>query len=119
MKQDIQSLKPELEQQVSAALSRMSMSNRGTFPPFRIPAAARSLVAALLDQMDDRGTQAAQPLGQGLGRQGLGLLALLEAHTAVIRAVAGAFGGAAQPVGFVSRYFNQLIDSFVTAEQAE
>jgi len=119
MDQDLQALKPELVRQITAALTRKSMSNRGTFPPFRIPAAAKSLVAGLLDHPDDQIAEAARSLGQALGQQGVGLLALLEAQAAAIQAVAGAFGGAAQPIGFVSQYFNQLIDSFVAAEQAE
>ncbi|HET9223189.1 MAG TPA: hypothetical protein VFO07_11835, partial [Roseiflexaceae bacterium] len=119
MSQDFQAFKPELEQQVTAALTRRSMSNRGTFPPFRIPMAAKSLVAGLIDHTDEQSAESAEALGQSLGQQGLGLAALLEAQAAVIEAIANRFSGAAEPIGFVTRYFNQLIVSFVAMEQAE
>ena len=119
MNQDLQALKPELEQQVTAALTRRSMSNRGIFPPFRIPIAAKSLVSGLIDHTDEQIAEAAGLLGQVFGQQGLGLPALLEAHAAVIETVADRFGGAAEPIGFVGRYFSQLIVSFVVTEQAE
>jgi rsbT co-antagonist protein RsbR len=119
MNEDLQALKPELEQQLTAALTRKSMSNRGTFPPFRIPAAAKSLVAGLLDNAADPSPAAARSLGSAFGQQGLGLLALLDAQAAATATVAGRFGGAAQPISIVSHYFTALIDSFVITEQAE
>jgi rsbT co-antagonist protein RsbR len=119
MNEDLQALKAELEHHVTTALTRKSMSNRGTFPPFRIPAAAKSLVDGLLGNAADPNAAAARALGSTFGQQGLGLLALLEAQAAAIEIVAGRFGGAAQPIGIVSQYFSELIDSFVLAEQAE
>jgi rsbT co-antagonist protein RsbR len=119
MNEDLRALQAELEQQITAALTRKSMSNRGTFPPFRIPGAAKSLVAGLLDTAADPNAVAARSLGQVFGQQGLGLLALLEAQATAIEIVAGRFGGAAQPIGIISHYFAELIDSFVMAEQTE
>jgi rsbT co-antagonist protein RsbR len=119
MSEDLQALRSELEQQITAALTRKSKSNRGTFPPFQIPAAARSLVAGLLGSATEQDAVAARALGSEFGQQGLGLLALLDAQAATIETVAGRFGGAAQPIGIVSHYFTELIDSFVVAEQAE
>src|SRR5215213_10874750 len=119
MNEDLQAIKPELEQQITAALTRKSMSNRGTFPPFRIPGAAKSLVAGLLDHVSDQSAVAARSLGQTFGQQGLGLAALLAAQVAAIEIVAERFGSAAQPIGIVSTFFAELIDSFVQTEQAE
>jgi rsbT co-antagonist protein RsbR len=119
MNEDLRALQAELEQQITAALTRKSMSNRGTFPPFRISGAAKSLVAGLLDTAADPSAVAARSLGQVFGQQGLGLLALLEAQAAAIEIVAGRFDGAAQPIGIISHYFAELIDSFVMAEQTE
>lgn len=119
MNQDLQVLQPELEQQITAALRRTSKSNRGTFPPFRLPAAATSLVAGLLGHRAEQGADAARSLGQAFGQQGLGIAALFEAQAVAIETVAGQFGGAAQPLRVVSHYFSQLIDSFVLTEQAE
>ena len=115
---ELQVLRPALEQQITAALTRKSMSNRGTFPPFRIPEAAKALVAGLLDRTDNTGAAAAQSLGAAFGQQGLGLPALLDAQATAVEIVAGQFGGAARPVGIVSQYFGELISSFVIAEQA-
>src|SRR4051812_20330822 len=110
MLEDLQALKSTLEQQLTAALTRKSMSNRGTFPPFRIAGAAKSLVAGLLDSAADQSVGTAQSLGSAFGQQGVGLAALLDAQAAAIEIVAGRFGGAAQPIGIVSRYFSALID---------
>jgi rsbT co-antagonist protein RsbR len=119
MNEDLQAIKPELEQQITAALTRKSMSNRGTFPPFRIPGAAKSLVAGLLDHVIDQSAVAARSLGQAFGRQGLGLAALLAAQAAAIEIVAERFGSAVQPIGIMSTFFAELIESFVQTEQAE
>jgi anti-anti-sigma factor len=119
MSEDLRALQPELEQQITAALTRKSKSNRGTFPPFRIPMAAKSLVAGLLGNAGDQSAVAARALGSEFGQQGLGLLALLDAQAAAIETVAGRFAGAAQPIGIVSHYFTELINSFVVTEQAE
>jgi anti-anti-sigma regulatory factor len=126
MNEELQALRPELEQQITAALTRKSMSNRGTFPPFRIPATAKSLVAGLLDNAAAQSTEAAESrrtagraLGAAFGQQGLGLLALLEAQTTTTEVVAGRFAGAAQPIGIVGQYFAELIDSFVVTEHAD
>ena len=108
MNEDLQALKPELEQQLTAALTRKSMSNRGTFPPFRIPGAAKSLVAGLLDNAADPSPAAARSLGSAFGQQGLGLLALLDAQAAAVEIVAGRFAGAAQPISSVSHYFSRI-----------
>jgi hypothetical protein len=91
MNEDLQALLPDLGQRLTAALTRKSMSNRETFPPFRIPAAARSLVAGLLGKDSAPSADAARSLGVTFGQQGLGLAVLLEAQ----------------------------IDSFVATEQAE
>ena len=119
MNEDLQALQPELEQQITAALTRKSMTNRGTFPPFRIPAAAKLLVAGMLGNAADQSAVAAPALGQAFGQQGLGLAALLDAQAVAIEIVAGRFAGAAQPIGIVSQYFAELIASFVLTEQAE
>jgi len=119
MNDDLQTLKSELEQQITAALNRKSLSNRGTFPPFRIPGAAKSLVAGLLDNQANPDTAAIRSLGSVFGQQGLGLAALLGAQEAAIAVVAGHSGGAPEPIGRVSQYFTELIDSFVRTEQAE
>src|SRR3954447_22997349 len=126
MNEELQALKPELEQQITAALIRKSMSNRGTFPPFRIPAAAKSLVAGLLDNATDKSAEAAESrrmagraLGAAFGQQGLGLRALLEAQTMATEIVAGRFAGATQPIGIVGQFFAELIDSFVVTEHAD
>jgi anti-anti-sigma regulatory factor len=119
MNEDLQPLRPDLEQQITAALTRKSMSNRGTFPPFRIPSAAKSLVAGLLGYAAASSAGAARSLGQAFGQQGLGLAALLDAQAVAIETVAGRFGGAAEPINIVSNYFIELIDSFVVTEQAE
>jgi anti-anti-sigma factor len=117
--EDLLALKPLLEQQITAALNHKSKSNRGTFPPFRIPAAAKSLVEGLVDNPPDQRAVAARSLGQVFGKQGLGLAALLAAQAAATEIVAGNFGGAAQPVGVVSRFFAELIESFVQTEHTE
>jgi len=119
MSEDLQALKPELEQQITLAFTRRSKSNRGTFPPFRIPAVAKSLVSGLLDSVAEQCATAAQSLGQAFGQQGIGLPSLLEAQTTTIAIVADRFGGAAQPISIVSNYFSELINSFVVTEQAE
>jgi rsbT co-antagonist protein RsbR len=119
MNDDLQALKPVLEQQLSAVLTSKSMSNRGTFPPFRIPGAAKSLVAGLLDTPADQITSVARSLGTTLGQQGMGLAGLLAAQAAAIEIVAGRFEGAAAPIGVVSGYFTELIQSFVLTDQAE
>jgi anti-anti-sigma factor len=119
MNHDLQVLRSELEQEITAALRRTSKSNRGTFPPFRLPAAATSLVSGLLDSAADHSADAARSLGQTFGQQGLGILALLEAQAVAIAAAGGRFGGAAQPLRVVSDYFSQLIASFVLTEQTE
>jgi len=115
----LHALKPALEQQVTAAFNHRSKSNRGTFPPFRIPGAAKSLVAGLIDYVAGQSAAAARSLGQTFGQQGLGLAALLAAQVAAVEIVAGNFGGAAQPIGQVSMFFAELIDSFVMTEHAE
>ena len=119
MNDDLLALKPALEQQLTAALTRKSMSNRGSFPPFRIPEAAKSLVAGLLDNTAAASVEAARSLGQTFGQQGLGLASLLDAQAAAIEIVASRFNGAAQPIGIVSTYFTAVIDSLVMTEQAE
>jgi len=119
MNDDLLALKPALEQQLTAALTRKSMSNRGSFPPFRIPGAAKSLVAGLLDNNAAASVEAARSLGRTFGQQGLGLASLLDAQAAAIEIVASRFDGAAQPIGIVSTYFTAVIDSLVTTEQAE
>jgi rsbT co-antagonist protein RsbR len=117
--EDLLALKSALEQQITAALNHKSKSNRGTFPPFRIPGAAKSLVAGLLDHVTAQSVAATRSLGQAFGQQGLGLAALLAAQAAATEIVAGSFSGAAQPIGIVSTFFAELIDSFVQTEHAE
>lgn len=119
MNEDFQLLKPDLEQQITAALTRKSMSNRGSFPPFRIPGAAMSLVTGLLEQSDEQRSTAARSLGTTFGQQGLGLAALLDAQMVTLEIIAGRFGGVAQPLGIVLRFFSDVISSFVVTEQAE
>jgi anti-anti-sigma regulatory factor len=58
-------------------------------------------------------------LGHAFGQQGLGLVALVDAQAAAIEIIAGRLAGAAQPIGIVTRYFSELINSFVIAEQTE
>jgi rsbT co-antagonist protein RsbR len=116
---DLRALQPELEQQVAAALTRRARSNRGTFPPFRIPGAAKTLVAGLLEHAGRQRDGAGLSIGETFGQQGLGLAGLLEAQAAAIELVVGRFGTTAEPIRLVSQYFGQVVDSFVQTEQAE
>jgi rsbT co-antagonist protein RsbR len=119
MDDSLRSLQSELEQQIAAALTRRAKSNRGTFPPFRIPATAKSLAAGLLAYATAPTTEAARSLGQALGQQGLSLLSVLEAQAAAIAAAAEKLGGATQALEVISRYFADVIDSLVATDQAE
>lgn len=109
----------ELTRQINDALTRRAKTNRGTFPPFRLPAAAQSLANGLLTIAGDDELSAAQELGAALGRQGLGMPALLEAQMAVLDTITSAENSSALTVPSVSRYFNRVIESFVRAEFAE
>lgn len=119
MDDGFQSLQSELEQQITAALTRRAKSNRGTFPPFRIPATAKSLAAGLQAYAVGPASDPARALGQTLGQQGLSLLSVLEAQAAAIGAAAAKFGGATPAIEIVSRYFADVIDSLVATDQAE
>jgi rsbT co-antagonist protein RsbR len=119
MDDSFQSLQSELEQQITAALTRRAKSNRGTFPPFRIPATAKSLTAGLLAYAVGPASDPARSLGQTLGQQGLSLLSVLEAQAAAIAAAAAKLGGTTPAIEIVSRYFADVIDSLVATDQAE
>jgi rsbT co-antagonist protein RsbR len=114
-----QALQTELEQQIAAALTRRAKSNRGTFPPFRIPATARSLAAGLLAYASDPIVESARSLGQSLGQQGLSLLSLLEAQAATFLAAAEKLTGTPGAIDVIGGYFANVIDSLVATDQAE
>lgn len=117
MDQNTHAIKDALEQQVGQALSRQAMSNRGTFPIFRLPAVARTLVENLLNDAD---AETARALGQSLNQQGIGLPSLLEAQNAALQALL-ASGEAMQPGAFASlgRFFSKLIQGFASSEADE
>ena len=119
MNDTLQGLRPQLEQQVAAALTSMSMNNRGTFPPFRIPTAAQSLVGGMFAGTSDDATAAARALGTALGQAGMGLPALLVAQGAALDLIARAADPASGAVAFASGYFGAVIESLVVADSAE
>jgi rsbT co-antagonist protein RsbR len=119
MNDELRALGPELEREIAAALTRKARSNRGTFPPFRIPGAAKTLVAGLLEHASQPREEAAQSIGEAFGQQGLGLAGLLEAQAGAVELVVGRLGVGAAPIRLVSQYFGQIVDSFVRTEQAE
>jgi rsbT co-antagonist protein RsbR len=105
---------------VQEALARQVMSNRGTFPPFRLASVAQSLVAGLIADGGDTAASA-RALGQSLGQQGLGLAALLAAQTAVLETIAGApaSDSAAAAVVHTSRYFGLVAEGLAESELKE
>ena len=53
MDQNVHAIKEALEQRVTQVLQRHAMTNRGTFPPFRLPSVARTIIDGLLSAEDD------------------------------------------------------------------
>jgi len=118
MDPNLHAIKEVLEQRVSQVLQQHAMTNRGTFPPFRLPAVARSIIDGLLIAIDD-GT-AARSLGQSLNQQGIGLLSLLEAQIAALQILSDQqIDALPQAITSVSRFFSVLIQGFVGAEAEE
>jgi rsbT co-antagonist protein RsbR len=118
MYQTIHALKEALEQRVSQVLHQHAMTNRGTFPPFRLPSVARTIIDGLLSATDD-GT-AARSLGQSLNQQGIGLFSLLEAHIAVVETISEQqIDELPQVLTSTSRFFSVVIQGFVAAEAEE
>jgi rsbT co-antagonist protein RsbR len=120
MDRALEGLKETLEQRVHETLTQQAMTNRGTFPPFRLAATAQSLVAGLMIDEGDVAT-AARALGQSLGQQGLGLPALLEAQTAVLETIAGSreIDSGSTAVVHASRYFGLVVEGLADAEVKE
>ena len=116
---ELQAIKVELERQIADALKRKALANRGTFAPFRVPAAGRALVAGLIAPEGDQAAGAAQALGTELGQHGLGLASLLEAQTATLNIVATMEDMGVGAVMHVNRYFNRVVEALVAADAAE
>jgi rsbT co-antagonist protein RsbR len=114
----LRALKGDLTGRIADALKLRAMSNRGTFPPFRLTATAEQLVDGLLTDLSAEG---ARTLGADLGRQGLGLPALLEAQTAALETITGApdVGAPMAAIGRTSRFFSLLLEGFIDAQAAE
>jgi rsbT co-antagonist protein RsbR len=111
-------LQPDLTRQVADALRQRAMTNRGTLPPFRLGAIADQIVAALLASSPGDHTRA---LGAELGRQGLGLPALLAAQAATLEAI-GATPGQSESqsaIRHTSQCFGWMFEGFVEAQAAE
>lgn len=119
MNQGLISIRAELEQNLAEALLRRVMSNRGTLLPFRLPAIAQAIVAALLDDGADA-EAAGRALGQSLNQQGLGFPSLLEAQTSILQTVMRAYAGDMQTlIETVNRFFNLVIQGFTESLEAE
>ena len=120
MSDRIQELKGAIEQRVHETLMRQAMSNRGTFPPFRLAATAQSLVAGLLAEGENAGASA-HTLGQSLGQQGLNLSALLEAQIRVLELLDQESKVASEDAAVVraSRYFGLVVEGLTEAQVKE
>lgn len=119
MNQGLISIRAELEQNLAEALLQRVMSNRGTLLPFRLPAIAQAIVAALLDDGADA-EAAAHALGQSLNQQGLGFPSLLEAQTSILQTVMRAYAGDMQTlIEAVNRFFNLIIQGFTESMDVE
>jgi len=120
MSDRIQELKGAIEQRVHETLMRQAMSNRGTFPPFRLAATAQSLVAGLLAEGENAGASA-RTLGQSLGQQGLNLSALLEAQIRVLELLDQESKVASEDAAVVraSRYFGLVVEGLTEAQVKE
>lgn len=118
---DTPALKVELEQAVSAALTRMAMSNRGTLPPFRLPGIARSVVGEILAVINGAATIEPHKLGQSLGQQGVGLPAAHEAQAVVMEILArlDTLDQRSTIITNVSRFFGTLVQGLVEAQHLE
>lgn len=118
MDQNVHAIKEALEQRITQVLQRHAMTNRGTFPPFRLPSVARMIVDGLLSAEDD-GT-AARSLGQSLNQQGIGLLSLLEAQIAMLQTISEQqIDALPESITSTSRFFSVVIQGFVAAEAEE
>jgi rsbT co-antagonist protein RsbR len=118
MDQPLPAIRDALEQRVTQALQRHAMTNRGTFPPFRLPAVARTIIDGLLSTPDD-GT-AARSLGQSLNQQGIGLFSLLEAHITVLQTILDQpIDALPETITSAGRFFSAAIQGFVAAEAEE
>jgi rsbT co-antagonist protein RsbR len=116
--QALAALKEDLTRRIADALKLRAMTNRGTFPPFRLTATAQQLVEALLA---DSSSEDARNLGTELGRQGLGLPGLLEAQTVALETIAEApgLGAPTAAISRVSRFFSLIHQGIVDAQAAE
>src|SRR5215216_4824778 len=112
--QALAALKGDLTRRIADALKLRAMTNRGTFPPFRLTATAEQLVEELLA---DSSSEDAHTLGTELGRQGLGLAALLEAQTVALETIAQApgLGAPTVAIGRVNRFFSLVLQGFIDA----
>jgi rsbT co-antagonist protein RsbR len=117
MDQGLHAIKETLEQRLSQTLSQQAMTNRGTFPPFRLPAVARMIIDSLLDSADDG---APRSLGRSLNQQGIGLTSLLAAQITTMQVLAET-NVAALPDAIASagRIFNSIIQGFSESEAEE
>lgn len=121
MDQDLRAIKGKLEQRLTTALTAQAMANRGTFLPFRLPAAAQTLVAGLLKSIAD-GSAAAGELGRTFNQQGLALVSLHEAQVATLEVIAeerDTLDSFVQVVVAANRFFSALVEGFVAGETAE
>jgi anti-anti-sigma regulatory factor len=111
-------LRSDLARQIADALKQRAMSNRGTLPPFRLGAIADRMVDALLANSPGDHTRA---LGAELGRQGLGLPALLAAQTATLDTLSAtpARSETSSAIRHTSRCFGWMLEGFVEAQAAE
>lgn len=73
-------LRAPLERRTLEALNRQALSNRGTFPAFKLAGAAQAITAMLMQT--EGNTERARELGALFGQQGLSLTSVLAAQGA-------------------------------------
>ncbi len=121
MDQDLRAIRGKLEQRITAALTQQTMANRGTFLPFRLPAAAQALVAGLLESVAAE-RAATRELGRSLNQQGLALILLHEAQVAALEVIAeerDTLDSFVQVLVVANRFFGALVEGFVAGETAD
>ncbi|NTW04345.1 MAG: STAS domain-containing protein [Oscillochloris sp.] len=117
MAEQLDKLKPDLEQGVLVALQSQAMSNRGSLPFFRLPFISHELVEALLIGVL-QSSQDAYIYGEVLGKLGLSLSSLTAAQNAVIGIVARV-GDADQRIPIlvaILGFFGQVTQGLVAGE---
>jgi rsbT co-antagonist protein RsbR len=121
MNQGIAAIRGALEKRMTEELTRHALTNRGSFSPFRLPAATQALAAGLVAFFEDGQPGAAHALGDSLGKQGFGLPALLQAQATAQETIAGGLDLEALPAALMrtSRFFSFAIEGMVAAEFAE